>query len=382
MDTGLYNGMERRMEDRSLRTRAACVKAFLLLVLAAPSGAPGSLLGLPPLQGNRDNGLAQRVELGRKLFFDRRLSRDGTISCASCHQPDKALADGLAVAVGVGRQPGTRNTPSLFNVAYNQSQFWEGRRPDLETQALDPFVNGREHGLQDAAALLALIQGDPGYRTAFQSIFPGQPTITLDQVGQALASFERTMLAGDSRFDRYHYAGESTALSEGQARGLSLFRGKAMCATCHTIDATFALFTDQKFHSLNVGLPRLAARLPQLTTQLVQSRQDGKTLDQSIVDDEAVAQLGRFAVTLDPADIGRFRTPSLRNVALTAPYMHDGSVATLEDAVDLEVYYRGVESGRPLKLTAGEKADLVAFLKALSSPEARVAAPASPDTAE
>lgn len=346
----------------------------LLLALhcqsAAIAGEVGTMLGLPPvpLAGTEAPSPA-RIALGKKLFFDPRLSGDGRVNCASCHQPERAFSDGLAVAKGIGQRLGTRNTPSLLNVAFNQSQFWDGRRPDLESQAIDPLFNPREHGLRDPQALLAILRREPDYAEAFRSAFPASPgSIAIEQVGQAIAAFERTLLAGNSPFDRYFFKGEKAALSPAAARGLALFRQDAQCAACHSIGATHALFADDKFHSLGMGLRRLGPDLARITLRLVNARARGASVDQTVLTDEEIAALGRFAVTLDPADIGKFRTPSLRNVAQTAPYMHDGSVATLEEAVDLELYYRSTQADRLLILTPLEKADLVEFLKSLTSP--------------
>jgi cytochrome c peroxidase len=308
------------------------------------------------------------VALGRALFTDKRLSADGTISCASCHQAQSVLTDGLAVAEGVQKHKGTRNTPSLINTAYLSSQFWDGRRTSLEDQAQDPFVNPVEHGLPNHTALLRIVQGDAAYITQFRQVFGVSPDhITLDHIAKAIASFERTLIAGGSPFDRYEYGGDSSAISASARRGLALFRGRARCQTCHTLGATSALFTDDQFHSLGVGFKRIEPRLAEIATQVARAK--GQDLDEAILTRSEISELGRFVVTRRPADIGRFKTPSLRNVAVTAPYMHDGSLSTLEEAVDLEVYYRSLEANRPLILTSQEKADLIAFLRSLTSPQ-------------
>lgn len=347
-------------------------RAILMALVCHLPGIAGEIdarLGLPavPPAGTEVPSPA-RIALGKKLFFDPRLSGDGSVSCASCHQPERAFSDGLAVAKGIGQRLGTRNTPSLLNVAFNQSQFWDGRRPDLESQAIDPLFNPREHGLRDAQAMLAILRREPGYASAFRDAFPASADpIAIERVAQALAGFERTLLAGNSPFDRYFFKGEKAALSPAAARGLALFRNDAQCVTCHVIGAAHALFTDDKFHSLGMGLRRLGPDLARITLRLVGARERGASVDQTVLTDEEIAALGRFAVTLEPADIGKFRTPSLRNVAQTAPYMHDGSVATLEEAVDLELYYRSTQADRPLILTPLEKGDLVEFLKSLTS---------------
>jgi cytochrome c peroxidase len=190
-------------------------------------------------------------------------------------------------------------------------------------------------------------------------------------VGQALAAYERTLIAGGSAFDRFQYGHQSEALSAAQARGLELFRGRARCATCHLIGTSFALFTDEQFHMSPGGLPSsVTTHLPSLARSVVEATHDHSRLERLIATDSDIAALGRFIVTRNPADIGKFRTASLRNVALTAPYMHDGSVTTLEDAVDAELYSRTPSASYPIALTVSERQDLVEFLKSLTSPYA------------
>lgn len=343
--------------------------AFLSMQVARARAGNDDKLGLPSVGLMQEDRSSAKVSLGRVLFFDKRLSRDGTISCSSCHQPERAFTDGRALAQGIEGRIGTRNTPTILNAAFNTSQFWDGRRTSLDTQALDPFVNAKEHGLADRRSLLVLLRNDPAYVKAFRDAFQlHTDDIQLEQVGSAIAHYERTLVAGGTAFDRYYFSHEESALSPSEKRGFILFQGRAHCASCHRIDKDHALFTDNQFHGLNVGLPRIAQRLPELTTRLVRIREGN--LDQAVLNDDEVAELGRFTVTLQPSDIGKFRTPSLRNVALTAPYMHDGSAATLAEAVDLEIYYRSVEAGQPLILTQLEKDDLFAFLNSLTSPAA------------
>lgn len=350
----------------------------ILLLAWQPVGAdgvPGSIatLGLPalPKLSTPTPQASAQVALGQKLFFDQRLSGDGSISCASCHQPERAFTDGRAVAQGIRKSQGTRNTPTVLNAAFNTTQFWDGRRDSLETQAGDPFLNPIEHGVRDASALVALVRADPDYVRAFGQAFAvGADGISTALMNRALASYERTLLAADSPFDRYLYGGDKQALSASARRGLALFRGVAQCASCHTITESDALLTDNRFHSLNIGLKRIESRLPALTTQLERARSSQAGVDKAVLSDPDVGELGRFAVTLDLADLAKFRTPSLRNVALTAPYMHDGSVRTLEEVVELEIYYRSAFDGRPLVLDVQEKRDLIEFLQALTSPVA------------
>lgn len=341
-----------------------------VLVVSLPclvSAGENPLLGLPsaPIPANNPQ-TSRKIELGKKIFQDSRLSADGKVSCASCHQTDRAFVDGLAVAKGIRAQRGTRNTPTLLNVAYLTSQFWDGRRASLEDQARDPFVNAIEHGFSDHAEVIQKIKADPRYVKVFKEVFGVESSkIDMQHVVKALASFERTLLAGDSPFDRYYFAKDVKALTPQAISGFEIFRGKGQCQACHIVGENDAIFTDNGFHSLGVGMEKVAPRLAQIARHVTRSAPE--EIDQQIARDPELAALGRFVVTRRPTDIGKFRTPSLRNIALTAPYMHDGSVATLEEAVELEVYYRGVEAGRPLILTVEEKADLVSFLRALTS---------------
>jgi cytochrome c peroxidase len=337
---------------------------------AAPSG--DATLGLPALPTSLNgHQTAKRIALGRRLFLDVRLSRDRSISCSSCHKPEHAFSDGRGVALGTDGRQGTRNTPSLLNVTYNVTEFWDGRRSSLETQALDPLTNPLEHGLRDDAEIMDRIRADPTYMAEFRAAFTiDAVSLKSSQVAQAIVAYERTLIAGGSSFDQFFYGHDRAALDPSEERGLALFRGVAQCSACHTIGQEAALFTDHQFHSVNVGMPRVASKLAAITTRVVAVRSSGARIDATILSEPDIAELGRFVVTLDPADIGKFRTPSLRNVALTAPYMHDGSVVTLDEAVDRELYAHTGEIGRPIILTPTEKADLVAFLSALTSPVA------------
>jgi cytochrome c peroxidase len=279
-------------------------------------------------------------------------------------------------AVGSTGRTGTRNAPSLLDVGQQRSLFWDGRRSRLEDQALDPLFNEVEHGLAGEQQLLDRLRADARYPAAFAAAFgeAAGETITSCHVADALAAFERTLVSGRSRFDRF-LAGERDALSEPARHGWVIFDQRAHCTRCHVVAAGEGppLFTDHQFHSLAVGFAKVANRLPALTQRLVAMRRDGP-LGRGVLGDPDIAELGRFAVTLDPRDLAAFKTPSLRNVALTAPYMHDGSVATLAEAVDLEIYSRGARDDRPLIATPREREELVAFLEALTADDAARAA--------
>lgn len=369
MQPSFFDHLLQAVRPVVIRSQLALVLSAVL-VSAFPSFAIAGgnpLLGLPPVPIPADNPQTpQKIALGKRLFEDQRLSADGKVSCASCHQRERAFTDGEPTAKGIKDQRGTRNTPTLLNAAFLTSQFWDGRRQSLEDQARDPFVNAREHGFLSHAAVIGKITSDPKYVQAFKEVFGIKASqIGMKHVTQAVASFERTLLAGNSAFDRYHFTKDTKALTPQAANGFALFRGKAKCQTCHTIGQHDAIFTDNQFHSLGIGMDKVAPRLAELARQVARSTPED--IDQEIARDPELAALGRFLVTRKATDIGKFRTPSLRNVAFTAPYMHDGSVATLEAAVELEVYYRGVEAGRPLILTVNEKAELVLFLRALTS---------------
>lgn len=338
-------------------------------------------LGLPavPVPDNNPQTSA-KIALGKALFQDKRLSRDGSISCSSCHRPGQTFADGLPVAQGLHKAQGTRNTPTLLNVAYYATLFWDGRRPSLEQQVQDPLTNPVEHGMSPDG-VLNIIRQDKTYLAQFRQVFGvSAQGVTLDHVSMALASFERTLLSGDSPFDRYFYAGDKGALTPEAVRGLDLFRGKALCSSCHVIGPNDATFTDNIFHNMNVGFGQVETSLYQALNDLRIGLAEGQSLDALLLRDKRISELGHMLV--DPKRkkssrlgfraIGSFKTPTLRNVALTAPYMHDGSIGTLEEAV--EMFDKGNESGasdplfRPLHLSAQEKSDLVAFLKSLTSP--------------
>jgi cytochrome c peroxidase len=334
-----------------------------------------SRLGLPPIpdEGNSDSN-RKVISLGKRLFFDSRLSADGKVSCGKCHLPSLAFTDGRARSLGYRNQVGTRNAPSLLNVVYQKSLFWDGRTADLESQVSAPLTNPVEHALTSASDVLNVIGSDPSYVKTFAGAFKvDSHGIDTGMVAQALSAYERSLLSGGSAFDHYRYGHDSDALSPEAARGLAIFRNRAQCVTCHAIGDSSALFTDGEFHMSPLRLPaEVGSHLGSLTKKVLAAKESNipRELERLIATDSDVAALGRFIVTLSPADIGKFKTPSLRNVALTAPYMHDGSIKTLEEAVELELYGRGNTLNYPIALTANEKLDLISFLHALTSPSA------------
>lgn len=358
------------MRNGSFRKRLA---AFLTLsVTLTPIGVSANdvrPVGLPP--ATVEEASPALVALGRRLFNDRRLSIDGTISCATCHIPGKRFTDGRPTAAGLHGAVLTRHTPSLLNVRYESSLFWDGRAGDLESQARTPLLAPAEHGLADERALGAILGTDPAYTRAFGEVFGiAKERIWLREAGVALAAYERTLVAGDSPFDRYEFAHDLKAMSAKAIRGEQLFRGRAQCSSCHSISDTSALLTDGKFHSSPLALSsQTLTSIGELAARVSALRAKGETdsLNLLIETNADAAELGRFVVSLDPHDIGKFKTPTLRNVATTGPYMHNGSVESLERAVDLELYNR-TEQRVPLSLTQDEREDLLEFLRALNSP--------------
>lgn len=360
--------------------------AWIALSIACVSGSgTAAPLGLPEPPTPRQNPpSAAKIALGKRLFHDVRFSRDGHISCASCHDEAKVFTDSPRVtSIGVADRTGVRNAPSCANAVYYEAQFWDGRAATLEEQAKQPFVNPAEMDLPNLDAVVDIIQGDAEYARAFGTVFHRTPKrITIDDVARAIASYERSLVFGDSPFDRYYFKGEREALSAPARRGLTLFLGHGGCARCHTVDKRHALFTDSRYHDIGIGPDDLAP----LARRLIEADPSRPLSTREL------SELGRFAITRKPEDLGAFKTPGLRNVALTAPYMHDGSLADLR-AVVLHYVAGGGTSrpGRgpgakpggisPLEISARDVEDLVAFLDALTSPAYAGAATPRDDSA-
>jgi cytochrome c peroxidase len=355
-----------RLVERLPRAGFILISLFAAVIVSADA-----TLGLPrtaPLPPRPESVALE--QLGKRLFADKRLSADGSTSCTNCHIPEHHFTDGLSTARGLGGHSLARHTPSLLNVRYAQHLFWDGRATDLEAQIRTPLLGPFEHGFASEQAVLAAVRRDPEYASGFERLLGVAPKdLTLKDLGTAIAAYERTLLAGNSALDRYLFGHDRLAMTPAAVRGLDLFRGRARCATCHRIDAESALLNDGEFHASPLPLPdSTLSQLGKLTARVERLRKGGATdsLNALIASDSSIASLGRFAVTLDPRDIGLFKTPSLRNVASTGPYMHDGSVDSLEKAVDLELYSRTAQR-YPLVITEDERADLIAFLHALSS---------------
>ncbi len=329
-------------------------------------------LGLPAVPGPRPS--AAEIALGRKLLFDRRLSQVGTMSCAMCHIPEQGFTNNeLKTPVGVFGLSIRRNAPTLLNVAYQQSLFHDGRETGLETQVISPLLAKNEMGNPSIGFVIARLRGLADYDGLFEAAYGGGPSI--ERLGRALAAYQRSLLSANSAFDRWFFGGEETALVEKAKQGFALFTGKAGCANCHLIQVKSALFTDHRFHFTGIGYRSLAARAsPSGSVEVEIAPGVSVPLDRAAVQSVSGPQepdLGRHEVTLDREDLWRYKTPGLRNVALTAPYMHDGSLATLRDVV---AFYNdpGIQHPQldprilPLGLTSGEIDRLVAFLESLT----------------
>ena len=329
-------------------------------------------LGLPPLAIPADNPMiAEKIALGRKLFFDRRLSINGTISCAMCHVPEQGYAQNeLATPVGIEGRTVRRNAPTVVNAAYGKTLFRDGRAASLEQQALEPLTDPKEMGNPSHDHLIARVRAFPDYAGSFEHVFGRAADITA--LVQATAAWQRTLLSGDSPFDRWRYGKDGAALSTAAARGFRLFAGKAGCVGCHAIGDDHALFTDHDFHNTGIGAERGRESPADLRVEIAPGTfATVKRKALQAVSEPTKPDLGRFEVTRAPADRWAYKTPGLRNVALTAPYMHDGSMATLVEVV--QFYNRGGQSNpgldarlRPLDLAESEIADLVAFLESLT----------------
>ena len=339
-----------------------------------PTGIPSDLWSyfVP-----KDNALTPaKVELGRQLFFDARLSANARVSCASCHNPRFAFTDGKKTAEGINGRRGARNTPTLLNAMFSSTLFWDGRADTLEQQALQPLVDENEMGNASHEEVVKRLAGVPEYKGRFEAVF-GAP-MSAKLLAQAIAAYERTLVSANSPFDRF-LQGDRSAMNESAQRGFNLFRTKARCSVCHSVNQSFPFFTDGNYR--NTGVAETLGNQPRVSPQT----RPGRSRDCFVLLDMQTAkpELGRFTVTGNSVDLGAFRTASLRNVELTAPYFHDGSAATLAEVI--RYYIRGGNQNslrdwelQALNLTEAEQTDLIEFLKALTSDDARREATAQP----
>lgn len=340
--------------------------------LARATRPPLGLPAVPIPQG--DPLTVEKIALGRKLFFDRRLSHNGTISCAMCHVPEQGFTvNELATAVGIEGRTVRRNAPTVLNSAYQKSMFHDGRDTSLETQVLGPLAAGNEMGNPSLGYVVARVAALPDYAGRFERAF-GRP-VSVETLGHAIAAWERTLVAGNSPFDRWHFGGNESAVDKSAKRGFALFDGKAGCTTCHIVEVDYALFTDHGFHATGIGYRNAFAASPDDKVRIRLAPGLFTTVKRASltpISEPRPADVGRYEVTLDPADRWKYKTPGLRNVALTAPYMHDGSLPTLHDVIAFYnrggVPHPGLDPAiQPLELSAQEMDDLVAFLESLTA---------------
>jgi cytochrome c peroxidase len=316
------------------------------------------------------------LALGEKLFFEPRLSGDGTVACATCHDPARAFTDGRPTSIGIHGHAGQRNAPTILNALYNKTQFWDGRVDTLEQQAALPVTNPDEMGavsLDDAASRIA---SDTDYRNGFMQAF-GRAANHEDMLS-AMAAYERSLVSFDAPFDHF-IAGETNAISDSARRGWELFNTKARCNLCHALldnQRDVTLFTDNDFHDIGIGILKAGVGALAAHAQGILKQQAPLDVDAAAISSEQ-SVLGRFLVTRKTADIAAFRTPGLRNVLVTGPYFHDGSMQTLWDVVDHYNKGDGItdpwldQDMQPLALSEAEIDDVVAFLASLTSPQYR-----------
>jgi cytochrome c peroxidase len=314
----------------------------------------------------------EKIALGEKLFFDGRLSVDGTVACSTCHDPARAFTDGRPVSIGVKGRVGQRNAPTILNALYNKAQFWDGRAKTLEEQAGFPIVNPSEMGQPTLDSAVARIAAVHEYNQAFHAAFGHQVNST--DLLRAIASYERSQFSFDSPFDHF-IAGSKNAISDSAERGWELFNTKARCKKCHALteekrDPTY--FTDNDFHNIGIGIIRHNVVAEACNAEKEIDSRKLIDVDRAAIQSD-MSVLGRFLITKKDADIASFKTPNLRNVLITAPYFHDGSQATLWDVLDHYNKGDGVkdpwldEDMQPLALSESEIDDVVAFLATLTS---------------
>lgn len=317
----------------------------------------------------KDNpGTQAQVTLGKRLYFDPRLSKDGSVACATCHDVSRGFGDARSTSEGIGDQVGRRNAPIVLNTAFFSSQFWDGRAANLEEQAKLPIVNPIEMGQPNGQAAVAAISKDATYQKQFQAAY-GRG-VNYDDMGRAIAAFERTLVFLSAPFDRF-LAGEASALSPAAKGGWVLFNGKARCNTCHQLNSSSPLGTDNRFHNIGVSARHQDfEKLARSAIKVLEKDSSAEAIDKLALETD-LSELGRFVVTRNRSDIGAFKTPQVRNVGISGPYMHDGSLPTLWDVIDH--YNKGGETNtyldggiEPLALSESEVNQLVAFMFSLT----------------
>jgi cytochrome c peroxidase len=361
-ETGSYT-----TRSKSLTGRRG-TKADLLALAKNPP------LGLPMVPEPKFNPLtAEKIELGRRLFFDRRLSLNDTFSCAMCHVPEQGFANNeLSMAVGIEGRSVRRNTPTIYNVAYASRLFHDGREQNLEQQIWGPLLANNEMANPSVGYVINKIKQIPDYKGMFKKAFNGEG-VNMRTLSQAFASYQRALISADSDFDKWYFGKQENALNEKAKRGFELFSGKAKCSICHSINKKDAIFTDNKMHNTGIGYNESMGIRPK-KERVILAPGVFVEVDTSIIDsvgEKTPADTGLYEITQNPDDRWKYKTPSLRNVSLTAPYMHNGSLRRLEDVV--KFYSKGGIDNplqdpliTPLNLSEQEQSDLVSFLKSLT----------------
>ncbi len=361
-----YNDKNYQTQSQALIHRAGRAADLFTNIQQPP-------LGLPAVPVPVDNPInAEKIALGRRLFFDRRLSLNSTFSCAMCHIPEQGFSSNeMTTAVGIEGRSVRRNSPTIYNVAYASTLFHDGRETTLEQQVWAPLLAHNEMGNPSIGYVIEKIKALPDYQGLFEQAL-GKPA-TMETIGQAIASYERSLVSADSPFDRWYYGKQENAIDSSAKRGFKLFTGKANCSSCHTFNQSSTLFTDNQLHNTGIGFRESMQKTPD--TQSIQVAPgvfievDSSKL--ASVSEPKANDLGRYEVTQDPMDRWKYKTPTLRNIALTAPYMHNGSLSTLDDVI--RFYNAGGVANenlsplmKPLHLTAVEMTDLVKFLQTLT----------------
>ena len=369
----ITNDIETLLKEEDTALSGPAGRAPMLVEKVPLAGKNSPANGLPNKQPySSEKSLAELEELGRQLFFDRKLSHNGTLSCGMCHIPQQGFTSNqLATAVGIEGRTVKRNTPTLLNVSYLSSLFHDSRESKLEQQIWSPLLAHNEMGNPSIDFVVKSIEANLNYKIAFRKIY--EEGITMRTIGEALAAYQHTLVAADSRADRYLYSGEENVLSKSEKNGYELFIGKGRCSACHLIQSDSALFTDELAHNTGVGYQKAMTNNDSFFTAKIAQDID-VSYDVDYVSPSAEpppSDLGKYEITEVPSDRWKFRTPTLRNVELTAPYMHDGSFQTLGDVVGF--YNQGGFNNplldsliKPLSLSETEEEELVSFLRSLT----------------
>lgn len=364
---------KQKYEQKNYQTRAIALTHRQGLASNLLANIQQPPLGLPSVPVPSDNPAnAEKITLGRKLFYDRRLSLNNTFSCAMCHIPEQGFSSNeMSTAVGIEGRSVRRNSPTIYNVAYASRLFHDGRETTLEQQVWGPLLAHNEMGNPSIGYVIDKIKSLPDYQGLFEQSFGKDPTMTT--IGQAIASYERSLNSAGSPFDRWYFGKQKNAVTASAKRGFQIFEGKANCNSCHSIDKSFALFTDNQLHNTGIGYQESMKKIPDKQKIQVSPgvfiEVDNNSL--ASVTESKANDLGRYEISQNPQDRWKYKTPTLRNITLTAPYMHNGSLSTLEEVV--RFYNQGGVKNenldpliRPLHLGETEISDLVEFLKSLT----------------